>query len=230
MNVKNDRAPTIYDLEANNKQTAHNLALEELLQKQPTSLQKHIGFFNRLPADNKISVSETYEGLRSLGMNPITAALAALFINVSLGFKTSGRWGLDVDIAKIALGMHGGDSGVIDKQGNFNESAFNDMFINYDADKDDALSSSEIATMQAQRGAKGFAEKVQTKGEFGLLMMLASDGTNRQGEKTLSRDRLRSLYDGSLFYKLEAETRAQDAAERAEQIRFWGPKIPREGA
>ena len=66
--------------------------------------------------------------------------------------------------------------------------------------------------MQNERAKTTFG-KIATRGEFGLLMTLAKDGTakGKDGKPvdTLSRERLQSFYDGTLFYELAAQREAK---------------------
>ncbi|KAG9134496.1 hypothetical protein Leryth_026425 [Lithospermum erythrorhizon] len=52
-----------------------------------TALQKHVSFFDR-NKDGIIYVTETFEGLRALGMGVALASSASVFINTALSQKT----------------------------------------------------------------------------------------------------------------------------------------------
>lgn len=167
-----------------------------------TPMQRHVAFFDS-NHDGTLKLSETMQGLRRLGMGLFTAAPAAVFINGGLGPKTTGRLSLDVDVKNIAAAKHEGDSGVYGKEGQFDHAKFDEMFARYDRDRDGKLSTTEITAMQNERAKTTFG-KIATRGEFGLLMTLAKDGSVG-GKDTISKQRLQSFYDGTLFYELAAQ-------------------------
>lgn len=176
-----------------------------------TPMQRHVAFFDA-NHDGTLKLSETIKGLQRLGLGLFSSLPAAVFINGGLGPKTTGKISLDVNVKNIAAAKHEGDSSVYDKQGHFDHAKFDEMFVKYDTDKDGKLSTVEITAMQNERAKTTFG-KIATRGEFGLLMKLAKDGTvpGKDGKPldTLSRGRLQSFYDGTLFYELAAQREAK---------------------
>lgn len=172
-----------------------------------TPMQRHVAFFDT-NHDGTLKLSETMKGLQRLGLGMFSSLPAAVFINGGLGPKTTGKLSLDVNVKNIAAAKHEGDSSVYDAKGNFDHAKFDEMFVKYDSDRDGKLSTVEITAMQNERAKTTFG-KLATRGEFGLLMKLASDGTvkGKDGKPidTLSRQRLQSFYDGTLFYELAAQ-------------------------
>ncbi len=176
-----------------------------------TPLQRHAAFFDT-NHDGTLKLSETMHGLQRLGLGLFSSAPAALLINAGLGPKTTGKLSLDVSVKNIAAGKHEGDTSVYDAQGQFDHAKFDEMFAKYDGDRDGKLSETEIHAMQNERAKTTFG-KIATRGEFGLLMTLAKDGSvvGKDGKKvdTLSRERLQSFYEGTLFYELAAQREAK---------------------
>lgn len=172
-----------------------------------TPMQRHVAFFDT-NHDGTLKLKETMKGLQRLGLGLFSSLPAAIFINGGLGPKTTGKLSLDVNVKNIAAAKHEGDSSVYDAKGHFDHAKFDEMFMKYDTDRDGKLSTVEITAMQNERAKTTFG-KIATRGEFGLLMKLASDGTvkGQDGKPidTLSRQRLQSFYDGTLFYELAAQ-------------------------
>lgn len=175
--------------------------------KQPrpdrTPLQRHVDFFDR-DGDSFTTVGETYQGLRALGVGRILSGAAAVGINLGLARKTGAEWySLTIQNNNIHLGKHDSDSDVYDEKGNFVQAKFDEMFEKHDTDKNGALSKAEIdAMLEANKESK--VGRVASGAEFGLLLRIAGE-ENASGERELTRGRMESFYDGSLFFKLEAE-------------------------
>ncbi len=174
-----------------------------------SALQKHVDFFDT-NNDGRISLSDTYRGLRRLGLGAARSAAFAVVINVALGWPTSGAPSLTVVTKRIHLGKHGSDTGVYDKAGHFSLPRFKRLFDRHDADGDGALGREELARMFA-RNRTDLIGHLGSKAEFGLLLDLA--GEPRNGRKVLTRERLERFYNGSLFYQLAEEVDARRGTE-----------------
>lgn len=177
-----------------------------------TPLQKHVAFFDK-DADGKLTLAETTQGLGELGVAKLLQTATALFINGGLGFRTnpSHRPTLTVDIANIKAGKHPGDTGIFDKEGNFNPARFDELFAKYDADRSGSLSWQELEAMITDNARRDGAGKPGAIAEFKLLMRLAANGKTVENGKevpTISRERLLQFYNGTLFYRIAAERRA----------------------
>ena len=175
-----------------------------------TALQNHAAFFD-LDKDGMVSVKETDQAMRSLGLAGISSAPTALAINAGLGRATSGRL-LDVSVENIHKGKHAGDTGILDEKGNFVPAKFEELWKKFDADKDGALNQAEIDRMIASNNDNAGLSSgvVASRGEWYLLLDLAGQ-KNPRGERTLTRERVQSFYDGTLFPKIASE-RAAEAA------------------
>ena len=176
-----------------------------------TALQKHVDFFDT-DRDGKITLLETYQGLRRLGLGALRSALFGGVINAALGSSTSGAPSLTVDANHIEAGKHGSDTGVYDESGFFVRGRFDRLFARYDGDGDGALDSEELARL-FEGNRTDLLGHLGSMAEFGLLLTLA--GENRKGRKVLTRRRLEEFYDGSLFDQLADEVRARRSDPRA---------------
>lgn len=176
-----------------------------------TALQKHVDFFDT-DRDGKITLADTYRGLRRLGFGTVRSAAFAGVINAALGSSTSGAPSLTVDAGRIHAGKHRSDTGVYDKQGRFSLPRFKRLFARYDANGDGALDREELARMFAENRTDLLGH-LGSKTEFGLLLELA--GEDRNGQKVLTRSRLEQFYDGTLFYELAEHIASRRASEWA---------------
>jgi peroxygenase len=166
-----------------------------------TALQKHVDFFDT-DHDGKITLADTYEGLRRLGYGLLQSASFASVINAALGSSTSGGPSLTIDTGRIHAGMHPSDTGVYDSKGRFSEPRFRRLFARYDADGDGAIDADDLRRLFAANRTDLLGH-LGSRAEFGLLLDLA--GEQRDGKKVLTRDRLKRFYNGSLFYEIAEE-------------------------
>ena len=176
-----------------------------------TALQKHVDFFDA-DHDGRITLFETYQGLRRLGLGAARSAVFGGVINAALGPPTSRALSLTVNADHINAGKHGSDTGVYDEEGHFVQQHFDRMFARYDGDGDGALDREDLARL-FKGNRTDLLGHLGSVAEFGLLLCLA--GEDRNGRKVLTRQRLEEFYDGSLFYKLEDEVRVRRAVARA---------------
>lgn len=173
-----------------------------------TILQKHLSFFDG-DHNGQLTREETASGLRKLGLGWTRSEAVATFINLGVGASSHDHWydPTTINLAKVHHAKHGSDTGIMDAQGNFVTEKFDSIFTRFDANRDGALSQSEINTMHDQLKTDQVGD-FASKGEFSLLMELAGESRTQDGQttKVLTRDTMLSLYDGTLFYKLAGET------------------------
>lgn len=169
-----------------------------------TALQKHVDFFDS-NHDGRITLAETYEGLRRLGVGVLRSATFASVINGALGPSTSRALTLTIDTARIELARHGSHTGVYDKLGRFSSNRFRALFARQDANGDGALGARALARMFS-RNRTDVLGHLGSIAEFSLLLELA--GEKRGRRKVLTRERLEHFYNGSLFYTLAEEAKA----------------------
>lgn len=168
-----------------------------------TPLQKHVAFFDQ---DNNgiIHVSETYKGLRDLGLSRTLSSFGAVFINGGLGSNTGEKFtDLTVNVNKIAHAKHDSDTDIFDTNGNFSQVKFDELFEKYDLDKDNALSKEEFLNFR-NRNKETTSGGIASKGEFDLLIKVAGKETKINGQETkvISKEQMMDFYNGSLFYKI----------------------------
>lgn len=175
-----------------------------------TALQKHVDFFDA-NHDGRITLAETYAGLRRLGLGGLRSAAFASVIHGALGPVTSRALTLTIDTARIQFGRHGSDTGIYDKRGRFSPGRFRALFDRHDADGDGALGAGELARMFS-RNRTDILGHLGSRAEFGLLLELA--GEKRDGRSVLTRERLGHFYNGSLFYTLAEGVKSGEAAAR----------------
>lgn len=175
--------------------------------EQLSALVKHARFFDR-DGDGIITLGETFEGLRRLGIGRIKASMLALGIHLGLARQMKASWTLSLPIENIHLGKHGSDTGVFDEKGKFSQSAFDRIFERFDKNRSGSLSKSEIDEMILAHAKERPGGRLGSQLEFGLLLEVAADRVEIENGKAvpaLSRERLLKLYDGSLFYELAGE-------------------------
>ena len=175
-----------------------------------TTLQRHVSFFDD-NGDRGVDVAECTRGLKALGLAVGVAEAVALAIVVPLSLQTRGSLlAMNVDIDQIHKGMHDGDTGILDKRGRFVAKRFEKVFgarSTVDRNGDKAFTAIELTRM-IMANRESLAGLAAAMGEWQLLLALAADTSAVEGGHTvpaLSVARMKSFYDGTLFYKLAKE-------------------------
>ena len=175
-----------------------------------TTLQRHVSFFDD-NGDRGVSVVECARGLRALGLPIGVAEAAALAIVAPLSEQTRGSLlAMNVDIDQIQKGKHDGDTGILDKRGRFVAARFEKAFgarSTVDRNGDKAFTATELTRM-INANRETLAGFVAATAEWQLLLALGADTVAVEGGKTvpaLSVARMKSFYDGTLFYRLAKE-------------------------
>lgn len=168
-----------------------------------TALQRHVDFFDT-NHDGRITVGETYSGLRRLGFDITRSLVFAAVINGGLGPSTSRKLSLTIETERIHLGKHGSDSGVYDGRGHFSAQRFAALFSGLEPGAEGGLDAHQLRRMIA-RNRTDVVGHLASRVEFALLMEIA--GEIRNGRRVLTRERLEKFYDGSLLYKVAARRR-----------------------
>lgn len=177
-----------------------------------TTLQRHASFFDD-NGDRAVDVAECARGLKALGLPFGVAEAAALAIVAPLSIQTRGSLlALTIDIANIHKGKHDSDTGILDKRGRFNTRRFEKVFgarSTVDRNGDKVFTATELNKMINANRETLLGSLVSTI-EWQVLLALAADAKAVERGKSvpaLSVARIRSFYDGTLFYKL-AKARA----------------------
>ncbi len=175
-----------------------------------TTLQRHVSFFDD-NGDRGVDVAECARGLRALGLPIGVAEAAALAIVAPLSLQTRGSLlAMNVDIDQVQKGKHDGDTGILDKRGRFVTRRFEKAFgarSTVDRNGDKAFTATELTRM-ISANRETLAGFVAATAEWQLLLALGADTVAVEGGKTvpaLSVARMKSFYDGTLFYRLAKE-------------------------
>ena len=177
-----------------------------------TTLQRHASFFDD-NGDRAVDVAECTRGLKVLGLPFGVAEVAALAIVAPLSIQTRGSLlALSIDIENIQKGKHDSDTGILDKRGRFNARRFEKVFgacSAVDRNGDKAFTASELTKMIVANRETLLGSLVSMV-EWQTLLLLAADTKAVEGGRAvpaLSVARVKSFYDGTLFYRL-AKARA----------------------
>lgn len=172
-----------------------------------TTLQRHASFFDD-NGDRSIDVAECTRGLKALGLPVGVAAAAALAIVAPLSIQTRGSLlAMNIDIENIQKGEHDSDTGILDRRGRFNAKRFEKVFgarSMVDRNGDKAFTATEITRMVIAN-RESLLGLLVSLAEWQVLLILAADTEAVEGDKAvpaLSVARIKSFYDGTLFYKL----------------------------
>ena len=175
-----------------------------------TTLQRHASFFDD-DGDRGVDVAECARGMRALGLPVGVAYATALAIVAALSLQTRGSLlAMNIDVETIQKGKHVGDTGILDKRGRFVAARFEKTFgasSSADRNGDKAFTASELTRM-VNANRKTLAGYIAAIVEWQLLLALAADtSVVERGKRVpaLSLARVKSFYDGSLFYRLAKE-------------------------
>jgi peroxygenase len=175
-----------------------------------TTLQRHASFFDD-DGDRGVDVAECARGMRALGLPVGIAYATALAIVAALSLQTRGSLlAMNIDVDRIQKGKHVGDTGILDKRGRFVATRFENVFgarSTADRNGDKAFTASELIRM-INANRKTLAGYVAAIAEWQLLLALAADTSvveHGQTVPALSLSRMKSFYDGTLFYRLAKE-------------------------
>ena len=175
-----------------------------------TTLQRHASFFDD-NGDRGVDLSECTRGLKALGVPFGVAEAAALAIVAPLSMQTRGSLlVLNIDIENIQKGKHDSDTGILDRRGRFNTRRFEKVFgacSTVDSNGDKAFTATELTKMIIANRETLLGSLVSMV-EWQVLLALAADTKAVERGKTvpaLSVARMKSFYDGTLFYRLAKE-------------------------
>ncbi|XAR63672.1 Plant seed peroxygenase [Bertholletia excelsa] len=175
-------------------------------------LQKHASFFDR-NKDGFIYPWETYQGMRAIGSGIFISLAAAIFVNTGLSRKTTGKFSLlfPIEIKNIQKGKHGSDTDTYDDEGRFVPSKFEEIFKKHAHTNPNALTSKELQEMlKANREPKDLNGWFAAFVEWKVLFNLAKDKNG-----LLQKDKIRGVYDGTVFEQLEEERNSKKKKKAA---------------
>ena len=175
-----------------------------------TTLQRHVSFFDD-NGDRGVDLAECTRGLKVLGLPIGVAEVTAFAIVAALSRQTRGSLlAMTVDIDNAQKGKHDSDTGILDRRGRFNARRFDKIFgahSTVDRNGDMAFTATELTRM-IKANRETLTGYVAAIAEWQLLLMIAADTHAVEGGRTvpaLSLARVKSFYDGTLFYKLARE-------------------------
>jgi hypothetical protein len=171
----------------------------------PTALQRHVAYFDP-DHTGVITLRQTREGMRRLGVPWPLRVLLSLVINGMLGYVTQNRPSTVIVIDKIAQGKHPFDSGTFDRNGDIDSAAFEALFENADG----VLSADEMHAFITARGNQmldrgplaGALGRWFTVREVNLFFCVAADTTksaNGRDVRAVTKKTMRAFYDGTLL-------------------------------
>ncbi len=187
-----------------------------------TVLERHVSYFDS-DSDGQITMAQTYQGLRKIGVGAVTAGALTLLINLFLGYLTHGKPSTKVSVRDIARGKHPFDTGSFDTRGERDASNFERLFTAPTAAPPfDRLTAAEIRKMIVKRGdpTKPFGELGSVLSnwfsgrEIQLLLCVASDcskaAPSGEEQPAISRRTLERFYSGHLLFLLARAKRIRD--------------------
>lgn len=183
-----------------------------------TTLQRHASFFDD-NGDRGVDVAECTLGLKALGLPFGVAEAAALAIVAPLSLQTRGSLlALNIDIDNIQKGKHDSDTGILDRRGRLDARRFEKVFggcSTVDRNGDKAVTASELTRM-INANRETLVGSLVSMIEWRVLLALAADTWAVERGKAvsaLSVARIKSFYEGTLFYKLAKEHRRREEYE-----------------
>lgn len=182
----------------------------------PSALARHVGFFDP-GGTGVVTLAQTRAGMRRLGVHWAWRTILPPLINGFLGYLTEGKPSLVIRIDNIAHGKHPFDSGVFDKSGEKDTSAFDALFGN-----GDTLCAEEMRAIITSRGNRlpqmgrlaGALGHWFSSREVQLFFCLAADTTKLVNGKPVAavrKETMRAFYDGTLFPQIVRKRLLVDA-------------------
>lgn len=167
--------------------------------KDESVLQQHVGFFDG-DNDGMIWPTDTFIGFHRLGYSLIWCILAVFLIHPTFSYFTLDSWIPDpffrISVKKVHRAKHGSDTGVFDSQGRFIPAKFEALFAKFDKGKKGGLTFFEGLMMIREN--RNILDPVGWIGAFfewfaSYLLIWPKNGV-------VTKEDLRTVYDGSLFY------------------------------
>jgi hypothetical protein len=174
---------------------------------EPTALERHVGFFDP-DGTGFVTIRQTREGMRRLGVVWIWRTILPFIINGFLGYLTQRRPTFVIRVDRIAQGKHPFDSGTFDDGGHADPAAFEALFAG-----GDPLTADEMCAIISARGnhkkemgpiAGGLGHWFSRR-EVELFFCVAADTTKSVEGRVVpavTKKTMRAFYDGTLLPEL----------------------------
>ncbi|KAL9576295.1 MAG: hypothetical protein Q9212_007222 [Teloschistes hypoglaucus] len=174
-------------------------------------IQQHVSYWDR-DKDSIIWPRDTYTGCRDFGWSRLLAFFASLIIHLGLSYSTVPNLILPdpyfrIYVDRLYKAKHGSDSMTFDSQGRFRPQQFEDIFAKYDQGGKGGLDVDDLCIFwKDQRMLFDFFGWTACALEWvaTYLLIWPADGI-------LKKEDIRTVYDGSIFYKRAEETRRKRA-------------------
>lgn len=184
-----------------------------------TCLQQHMLFWD-FDGDGVIYPWDTYRGFRKLGYSRALSAFAIVGIHGAFSWPTLKHWlphpFFPIYLDRANRTRHGSGSEVFDTEGRFVPQKFEEIFSKYDRDNKGGLSWRNIQEMvynnlNAYDVFGWGAERLEWYATYLLL---------KDERGIVTKEKIRGMYDGSVWNVVAAEVAEKRAAKKA------GKKVP----
>lgn len=180
-----------------------------------TVLQGHVDFWDRNHV-GKIFPWDTYIGFRRIGFGYLISFFAVPFLHGSFSYPSSPSWipdpRLPIFTNRIHRCKHGSDSETYDTEGRFVPEKYEEIFSKFDKGNKGGLSWSDIKTLMVENSnimdpTGWIAERLEWWATYVLL---------RDHRGLVTRERIRAMFDGTLWDTLAKEVEAKRQGRRWE--------------
>ncbi len=163
-----------------------------------SALKQHLDFFDQ-DRDGKMTLGESYRGFRDVGFSPVKAGVKAFMAGmIFAGPMKQGK----VDIEGIANGKrYASSTGIYDAQGRLDEGKLGEYLAEF-AKAGGKLPFDDVLKLLAKKAQAGTVSKNQFKSLFTVCEKM------NRGEKVVTADQFRGLFDGSLLWRAASLTGA----------------------
>jgi len=173
-----------------------------------TPLQRHCAFFDR-NGDGILTPWDTFASFRDLGYNLLMSIWGTAIVHLFLSYPTLDTWIPDpffsIHLNNIHRCIHGSDSGAYNNFGHLSTAPVDNFMALFDVESKSGLNFWQgWRMMKAQRDLNDPFGWLAAFFEWGFLWVLCAD---RGG--VVSFEAIRGQYDGTLFYAIRDQRRAQ---------------------
>lgn len=169
-----------------------------------TVLQQHVDYWD-FDNDGKIYPLDTYRGFYNIGFPPILAFLSVFVIHSAFSWWSQDSWLPDPFFSILTKNIHrtrhGSDSQIYDSEGRFVPQKFEELFTKYDKTGKGGLSLWELLEMTAA------VRKIMDPFGWSAAQFewLSTYYVCHNKDGYIEKEKIRRVYDGTLFPELERE-------------------------